>query len=812
MPLSPSTNLGRYEIRSQISAGGMGEVYLAQDTNLHRAVALKLLPAAFTVSKERLHRFKREAYATSSLNHPNILTIYEIGEDKGHHFIATEFIDGESLRHRAGRSSLELHEVLDIGIQVASALAAAHAARIVHRDIKPENIMIRRDGLVKVLDFGLAKLIEPETMSVDMEASTIANVKTEQGAVMGTISYMSPEQARGAEQVDHRTDIWSLGVVLYELIAGHLPFRGETKTDVIAAILKTEPPILTTYAPDVPAELERIVTKALRKNKEERYQVVKELGLDLKGLKQRLEFEVELKRTGGRAATNGDGTVRDIRQHKLGALLVLATLVSVIAALAYFAYSRRSAESGKGSTGAQASIHSIAVLPFTNPTGDAETEYLSDGIAESLINSLAKLPGVKVIARNSSFKYKGKEVDPQEVARSLDVEAILTGRVMQRGEKLLISVELINTGDKTQIWGEQYNRRATDVLQVQGEISREIAESLRVRLTVGEQQQLAKRETVNPQAYELLLRGRFYAYKPGQDALKKALDYYQQATALDPDYALAYAEVSAYYMIQVLNITILAQREEVISKGEAAARRALKLDENLAEAHYAMGRVKMYVWDWAAAEHELKRAIELNPNLASAHGGYSFYLSIVGRHDEAIAEARRARELDPLALEADFRVGQRLYAARQYDQALEALKKVLEMYREFPGPYIYIGAAYEAKGMYAEAIASYQEGIKIARENTTAQIFLGAAYAKAGERGKSIAILKRMETTKELDSPAELAVLYAALDEREKAFASLERAYAARDFQLQYLNYPEFDSLRSDPRFADLMRRIGLAP
>ena len=843
MALVPNTRLGRYEVRSLLGVGGMGEVYLARDTTLNRSIALKLLPADFATNKERLNRFKREAYAASSLNHPNILTIHEIGAEGELNYIATEFIDGEPLRQYIEHTPMGLGEVLDIGIQVASALTAAHLAGIAHRDIKPENIMVRRDGIAKVLDFGLAKLVEQEKLVPDAEAPTKAFAKTEAGVVLGTVSYMSPEQARGLP-VDARTDIWSLGVVLYEMVAGHLPFTGETASDMIAAILKTEPLVLNRYVPGVPVELERIVTKALRKNKEERYQGVKDLALDLKSLKQRLDFEAELERTStleeryrgvtseGGATTvamqgaagpqtgpasspntisNAESIGNKINQRKRAPLIVLAILVAAtaIAVLASFVYSNYRNRVDNTNIGSKVGIRSIAVLPFVNVDGNPDTEYLSDGISESLINSLSQLPQLKVIARSSSFKYKSKEADPETVAKELEVEAILTGRVIQRGENLLINVELMDARDRTQVWGEQYTRKAADLLQVQAEISREIVERLRLRLSEGEQQQLSKRETVNPQAYELLLKGRFYWSKGGTENRQKAIEYYQQAIAIDPAYALAYAELSASYSNQAHNSIL--DPKEFMPRAEETVLKALALDKNLAEAHLALAYLKTNAWKWADAENEYKRSIELNPNLARAHRWYSQHLSVVGRHDQALDEIRRARQLDPISPLASADIGFALFHARRYDQAIEAVGEALEMDRTFPITYSYLGYVYSAKGMYAEAIAAYQEAIRLDFAVTGNQLYLAAVYAKAGERSRAQRILKQLETGKDYVAPAELAILYAALGEREQAFASLEKAYTLHDPQLQYIGVdPSFDTLRSDPRFTDLMRRVGL--
>ncbi|HEY0079582.1 MAG TPA: protein kinase [Pyrinomonadaceae bacterium] len=839
MPLPSDTYLGRYEIRSLLGKGGMGEVYLAEDTTLRRLVAVKLLPAEFTADRDRLHRFEREAFAASSLNHPNILTIHEIGAEKGHHFIATEFIDGESLRQHLKDKRMELHEVLEIGVQVASALSAAHAARIVHRDIKPENIMVRKDGIVKVLDFGLAKLGEQEQKSaLDAEAPTEVSYRTAPGVLMGTVSYMSPEQARGKE-VDERTDIWSLGVVLYEMIAGRLPFAGETVPDVLGLILHKEPPPLTHLGTHIPAELDRIVTKALRKDKEERYQVVKDLGLDLKSLKQRLEFEAERDRTEtpeqsgqtrgaattrevgvgtvgssevaarptGQAATSGDihttssaeYIVTEIKRHRLGAAIALAALAAVITGLAYFYFVR----SGKSS------INSVAVMPLVNVSKDPNTEYLSDGISESLINSLSQLPQLKVIARSSTFRYKGKEIDPEEVAKSLGVGAIVTGRIIQRGDELQVSVELMNVRDKTQMWGEQYNRRATDVQAVQAEIARTISEKLRLRLTGAQEQQLAKRATENPEAYQLYLNGLFYQRKGSNvENFKKALDYLTQAVALDPKFALAYTAMPFSY----LNLASTGESPaQMLAKARAAAQMALELDDSLAEAHHALAIIKRNEWDWSGAENGFKRAIELNPNLAAAHANYANFLSIMGRTEEAVAEIRRAQELDPLRITIKAAEGAILYRARRYDEAIQVNQHVVKMQPDDAFAHVYLGMMYAAKGQYAEAIAGYQKNISINGEKPGTLCYLGYAYTKSGKRGEALAILDKLKATKEHVSPAELAILYVGLGDKEAALESLERAYQAHDLQMQFLKVdPHYDALRSEARFQDLMRRVGL--
>ena len=806
----------------------MGEVYLAHDSRLRRQVAIKLLPAEFTENKDRLSRFEREAYAASSLNHPNILTIYEIGEEQGHHFIATEYVEGESLRQRLSRSPMELKETLAIVSQVADALAAAHEAGIVHRDIKPENVMLRRDGYVKVLDFGLAKLAnESSKPEVKPEASTMARVlKTDPGVVMGTASYMSPEQARASE-VDARTDIWSLGVVLYEMVAGRLPFEGGTTTDVLATILHREPPSLLLYSGDVPGELERIVENELTKKRDERYQLARELSLDLKRLKQRVELDAELERSitpetqlhrsvaptasnpvaASTAEARVDHTVssaeyvvEEIKRHKLAALLIVALIVLGLAGLV--GYYKLSGSRSAGLT-------SIAVLPFANAGGDANADYLSDGISESLIDKLSQLPGMKVIARSSAFKYKGKDVDPQEAANALGVEVILTGRVVQRGDQLQVRAELINARDKTQLWGEQYSRSITDVQAVQEEIARAVSDKLRVHLTGAQEQQLSKRATTNPEAYQLYLNGVYYRRSKSL-MVPTAVDYFNKAVTLDPNFGLAWAGLAEAYVF--MGSVGESDPKEAIPKAKLAVKKALELDDSLAEAHVTQALLMMNDWDWSGADREFKRAFELNPNLAEAHLSYANLLSRFGRHEEAVAEVRRAQQIDPLDLR--MRVGEpvTLFFARRYDEALQKLDSLRKLAPDNETVVIFLAYTYDAVGKYNEAIAEYQKFVSLGDTTASTQCYLGYALAQSGRKSEAQAILDKLKTTKEYVSPAELAVLYAGLGDKEGAIALLEKAYVAHDLQMQYLKIdPHYDSLRSDPRFVELIKKVGLA-
>lgn len=818
MTIASGTRLGRYEVRSKIGVGGMGEVYLAIDTELDRKVAIKILPEALASNQQRLPRFIQEAKTASALNHPNILTIYEIGNTGDLRFIATEFIDGATLRQRITEGA-NLVEILNIATQTAGALAAAHTAGIIHRDIKPENIMVRRDGIAKVLDFGLAKLTETESRTVDTQAPT--RFKSDPGTVVGTAIYMSPEQARGMT-VDARTDIFSLGVVLYEMVAGCLPFEGSTSSEVLASILSDkEPQPLARYSRDVPAELERIISKTLRKNRDERYQTITDLLLDLKSLKQNLELERKLERsvpprlesagdTGARAdetaieptahPTGGEtGPRRPLLNQRKIVIAVAALLIIASGAGAYFYFTRERGDA----------IESVAVLPFVNASNNPDAEYLSDGISGSLINSLSHLPQLKVIAQGSTFKYKGKEVDPQEVAKALGVQAIVIGRIVRLGDTLQISVELVNARNKTQMWGEQYSRKAADLQAVQGDIARTISEKLRVRLTGAQEQQLTKRATENPEAYQLYLNGEFYSRKGRTEDHRKALDSYNQAIALDPNFAQAYVRVAEEH--DYFAGTSLSDPKDRLAKAKAAVDKALELDETLAQAHTMLGLIKLEEWDWVGAESEFKRALELNPNLERAHAVYGLYLTVMGRHSEALAQIKLAQELDPLNMQAKSSEAAALYNAHRFDEAITQLQHVIELQRDFSFAHYFLGVCYAMKGMYPEAIAEYQKFSSLEGETTSEQIYLGYTYAMSGQREKALAILNKLQTTKEYVSPAELAILYTGLGDKEGAFQELQRAYGAHDLQMQYLKVePHYDSLRSDPRFTDLMRRVGL--
>jgi serine/threonine-protein kinase len=813
--LPAGSTLSHYRIVSKIGAGGMGEVYLAQDTKLDRKVALKILPADVAAHSDRMKRFVQEARAASALNHPNIITIYEIDETESGHFIATEFIDGETLREHMQSASMKLSDVLEVAAQIASALGAAHATGIVHRDIKPENVMLRRDGIVKVLDFGLAKLAERTSPDlVDTEAATRANVKTEPGVVMGTAIYMSPEQARGLP-VDRRTDIFSLGALIYEMVAGRLPFEGSNTNEILASILgDKEPPPLARYANGLPAELERIVAKALRKNKDERYQNIKDLLLDLKSLKERLALAAELERSappgervpeGGalaaRPTSNVEYLVSGIKQHKLG--LALAALVLALAATVYFAYFAKRA----------GPIDSIAVLPLVNTSNDPNTEYLSDGITESIISNLSQLPQLKVMARSTVFVFKGQQVGPQEVGHKLGVRAVMVGRLLQQGDQLVIRTELVNVSDGTQLWGAEYNRKLSDVLSVQQDISREISENLRLKLRGEDKERLTGRDTTNADAYQFYLRGRYFWNKRTADGLRKAIEQFQQAIERDPNYGLGYVGLADCYLAR--EIYSIGSSNENLSKARAAADRALQVNDTLSEARTSSAMIYLAQWRLHEAGEEFKRAISLNPNYPVAHQWFGAYFQCSGRFDDALGELKRAQELDPLS--PIITVGVALVYLSKHDSnsAIEQCQRVIELDSSIHGAHHNLGFAYLQQHRYEEAIAELQKAVELSGRLSLNLASLGYCYALAGKRAEALAIIKELEEryARGQSTGLQLATVYAGLSDKDHAFAWLEKDFQQHTSGLLWIeSWVPFEDLHSDSRYTDLVRRMGLQP
>jgi len=769
---------GRYQIIEELGRGGMGVVYKAVDNKLKRTVALKFLPFEWTYDPQAKERFAREAQAAAALDHPNICTVHEIDEAEDRMFISMAFLEGESLKAKIERGPLKIDEALGFGMQVAEGLREAHKKGVIHRDIKSANIMVTERGQAKIMDFGLAR----------MRGGTLL---TKEGMAMGTIAYMSPEQARG-EAVDHRSDIWSLGVVLYEMLAGRLPFGGEHDQAVIYAILKEQPKPLSAGRPEIPASIEQVVGKALEKNPDQRYQSVEELIDDLRSIAEGVEPE-RIRARRRRAKLR--------RWKKAGfyggtaGLLVLMALV----ALKFF-------------TGRPRAIETLAVLPLENLSGDPQQEYFSDGIHEALITDLAQLGSLKrVIARSSVMRFRETKTPLSQIAQELKVDGLITGAVLRSGDRVRVTAQLINPATGAQIWAQSYERDLRDVLSLQNELVSAITREVRVRLTPQEETRLAGARQVSPEAYDACLKGRFSLYKLSRQGLDSALEYFTLALEKDPEYAPAYAGVAQVW--GVFKQQGFASYDEATPKQKAAALKALELDSTLAEVHYMLAGINTWTdWDWLGAEREFRRAIELNPNYPDARIYYSHFLNYMGRPKEAVLQADRALELDPLNTLVQGIYAMHLMALRRYDDAVALLRKILDTTPNDAIALSTLRSAYHMKHMYKEALEIWKASYA-AKGDRQAEDALASGFAEGGYQGALQRVAETLVTRSRTTyvTPWQIATLYTRAGKNSEALDWLEKAYQAHDQNMPYISVdPIFDDLRKEPRFQDILRRMKL--
>lgn len=783
--LPANTKLSHYRIVSKLGAGGMGEVYLADDIRLARRVALKVLPQSIAGDANRLLRFEREAQAASALNHPNILTVHEFGEEKGLHFLASEYVQGKTLRELISKGGVALQEALDLTIQIASAVRAAHSAGIVHRDIKPENVMIREDGYVKVLDFGLAKITEQAFTSgktSEPEEATRIKLQTQAGMVMGTVEYMSPEQVLG-KAVDSRTDIFSIGVVLYELLARRRPFTGETSNHTMVAILDKEPQLISALGIQIPAELERITFKALTKDADKRYQTAMELVDDLKALGKRIEFEAELERS-------NPPSIPPLATTRI--------------------FKTKSSEPIEMS-------NTIAVLPFVNMSRDEDGDYFSDGLAEELLNVLSKIRGLRVAARTSAFSFKGKQTTIAEIGRTLKVASVLEGSIRIAGSRVRISVQLVKVSDGYQLWSETYDRTMDDIFAVQDDIARSVVKELRVRL-LGEQfgtgasgellSELAaavRGRAADPEAQRLMLQGRYFLDRTTREDTSKAIEYFREALALDPDYALCWAELGRAYSIEAGRAWIPVAQGFDLSR--EATRRALLLEPNLAEGHAQLGRIQLaHDWDFRGAESSYRRALDLAPGSSSVLDGASVLAYKLGRVDEASELSRRVLVQDPLSAAFWHNLGLASHAAGRLDESEKAFRKALEL-----SPQRFVSSALLALVLMDQG--STEEALTQAMrepEEFWRLWSLAIIHQLSGREADSAELLRQLTEAHAAGSAYQIAEIQSMRGEVDQAFEWLERAFAERDSGVTHAKVnPRFRPLHDDPRWSALLKKIG---
>jgi TolB-like protein/lipopolysaccharide biosynthesis regulator YciM len=794
MPLAPGVTLGPYEILAPLGAGGMGEVYRARDTRLRRDVAVKVLPETFMQDASRLRRFEQEALAASALSHPNILTIHDVGSEAGVPFVVFELLEGETLRERLRRGALPESMVVDLGIQVANGMAAAHEKGIVHRDLKPENIFLTRSGLLKVLDFGLAKLTRPEPGGGPASEQETLSAVTGAGEVMGTVGYMSPEQVKG-QAVDARSDLFSIGCVLYEMLAGRRAFSGSSSVETLSAILRDEPKPLSAEA--LPSPLERVLRRCLQKSPGERFQSARDLAFALRESTSSGSATAAAVATAPQPPAAGRPPLRAIA----GGILILA----LAGALVLDAFGVRERLFGSRAAG----VRSLAVLPLQNLSGDAGQDYFADGMTEALTARLAQIRALKVIARTSASQYKGSKKPVREIAHELHVDAVVEGSFARSGDRVRITAELIQGATEAHVWARSFERDLGDVLALQGEVAGAIAGQIEAELTVDERSRLAAKRPVAPKAYEAYLLGRFLLDESTEKSLSEALAQFNKALEIQEDYAAPHAGLASYYAI--LPFYSSRSPAEVFPKARAAAEKAVALDPSLAEAHASLAYVRAYYeWDWQAADREFQKALDLRPSFADAHFSYSRFLAASGRMPEAIAELHRAEELDPRELSLKANTALLFYFQGRYDDALRALVEISRADPSLSVAHWGMGLAYEQKGSGAEALAALGEAARLSK-SLNIQASLAHAQALFGQQDQARRVLSQLEQRAHSSYvPAyHFVLVYAGLGEQDRAFEWLERAYQERSTVLAYLRLdPRLAPLRSDPRYADLVKRL----